>query len=276
MSPVRSCAEQRFFDQFFRSAPSEVNVEAIRHEWLALKPPYRVDDRHLPLPVWARRPFTETGEGAWSVLRREVGDIDPARGFCIYVHIPFCASRCSFCDCYSFRLKRHRARHINGYLELLAQEMRLWSQLDSLAQRPVSTVHFGGGTPSFLGEEPFTRLAHNLRERFHTGPGTEWALESTTSELSDEMLSRLDALGFTRLHVGVQSLEDAVRRNINRREPAAVVLNKIAKAVAMGWVASVDVIVGLPGQSLAGLLNDIKSLAAAGRSEEHTSELQSR
>lgn len=264
VSAVRSCAEQRFFDQFFRSAPSDVDVEAIRREWLALKPPFRVDDRHLPLPVWARRPFTETGEGAWSVLRREVGDMDPARGFCIYVHIPFCASRCSFCDCYSFRLQRHRARHIDGYLELLAQEMRLWSQLDSLVQRSVSTVHFGGGTPTFLGEEPFTRLVHNLRERFHTGPGTEWALESTTSELTGEMFSRLDALGFTRLHVGVQSLEDVVRRNINRREPAAIVLDKIAKAVSMGWIVSVDAIVGLPNQSLAGVLNDIKALAAAG------------
>ncbi len=256
--------EQRFFDQFFRAAPPEVDVEAIRREWLALKPPYRVDDRQLPLPVWARRGFTESGEQAWAVLCRDVSHIDLARPFCIYVHIPFCANRCSFCDCYSFRLKRHQAQHVEGYIDLLDQEMRLWSQLGTLAHRPVSTVHFGGGTPTFLGEEPFSRLVKNCREHFAIGPQTEWALESTTSELTDEMFSRLDALGFTRLHVGVQSLEDPVRRHIKRREPAAVVLDKIAQAATMGWIVSVDLIFGLPGQSLEGLLDDIKALSAAG------------
>lgn len=256
--------EQPSFDQLFRSAPAEIDVEAIRREWLALKRPYRVDDRRLPLPVWARRGFTETGEQAWAVLRRDVGRIELARPFCIYVHIPFCASRCSFCDCYSFRLNRHRARHIEAYLALLAQEMRLWSRLGTLACRPVSTVHFGGGTPTFLGEEPFGRLLQNLRKNFHTGPQTECALESTSSELTDEMFSSLDSLGFTRLHVGVQSLQDDVRRTINRREPAAVVLEKIARAVAMDWVVSVDLILGLPGQTLEGALDDVKALEAAG------------
>ena len=256
--------EQRFFDQFFQAAPTEVDVEAIRREWLALKPPYRIDDRRLPLPVWARRGFTETGEQAWTVLRRDVGRIDLARPFCIYVHIPFCASRCSFCDCYSFPLRRHRTRHIEGYLALLSQEIRFWSQLGTLAHRPVSTVHFGGGTPTFLGGEHFSRLVQDLRESFHTSPQTEWALESTSSELTDEMFSSLSALGFTRLHVGVQSLEDHVRRIMDRREPASTVLGKIASAVSMGWVVSVDLILGLPGQTLEGALDDVKALEAVG------------
>ncbi len=239
-------------------------MEAIRREWQALQPPYRVDDRRLPLPVWARRGFTETGAQAWTKLCRDVGHIDLSRAFCIYVHIPFCASRCSFCDCYSFPLNRHRGRHTEAYLALLAQEMRLWSQLGTLAHRPVSTVHFGGGTPTFLEEEPFRRLVQNLRQRFHTSPQTEWALESTSSELTDDMFSLLNALDFSRLHVGVQSLEDPVRQRINRREPSAIVLDKISTAVARGWIVSVDLIVGLPGQSLEGLLDDIKALEAVG------------
>jgi coproporphyrinogen III oxidase-like Fe-S oxidoreductase len=256
--------EQRSFVQFFRSALPEIDVEAIRWEWLALPPSYRIDDRRLPLPVWARRGFTETGEQAWAVLRRDVGRIEQTRPFCIYVHIPFCASRCSFCDCYSFALRRYRTRHIEGYLALLAQEMHLWSQLGTLARRPVSTVHFGGGTPTFLGAGPFGRLVQDLSENFRTGPQTEWALESTSSELTEEMFSTLDGLGFTRLHVGVQTLQDDVRRIINRREMAAVVLEKIARAVDMGWVVSVDLIFGLPGQTLEGVLGDINALEAAG------------
>lgn len=256
--------EQQFFNQFFRSAPPEIDVVAIQQEWLALKPPYRIGDRQLPLPIWARRAFTETGEQAWAVLCRDVSHINRARPFCIYTHIPFCASRCNFCDCYAFRLKRHRAQHIKGYTTLLTQEIGLWSQLGTLSDRPVSTIHFGGGTPAFLGEAPFSRLVQVLRRNFHTDAYTEWALESTASEFTDEMCALLGGLGFTRLHIGVQSLEDRVRQLINRRTLASIVLEKIARAIAVGWIVSVDLIVGLPNQSLEGLLADIKSLAEIG------------
>jgi coproporphyrinogen III oxidase-like Fe-S oxidoreductase len=262
--PTASSMAQQLFDEFFRSAPSEVDVAAIRQEWQAVKPPYFIENRQLPLPVWARRNFTDNGRQAWTTLRQEVSQNDPARPFCIYIHLPFCSRRCSFCDCYSFRLQRHRARHIEAYLALLTQEMRLWGQLDTLARRPVSTVHLGGGTPTFLGAAAFRRLTQNCREQFNTDPQTEWALESTTAELTDEMFSVLADLRFTRLHLGLQSLEDPVRRLINRQESTVVVLEKIARAVKMGWVVSVDLIFGLPGQTLAGLLADIHTLALAG------------
>ncbi len=216
------------------------------------------------MPIWARRPFTESGEQAWLCLCQDVPTMDPARAFCIYVHVPFCESRCSFCDCYSFRLGSHREQHIDGYLDLLAQEMRLWSPLGTLSSRPVSTVHFGGGTPTFLGVEPFTRLVGLCREFFASGAETEWALESTVSDLAPEMVSCLKELGFTRLHLGVQTLQDEVREMLNRRATAAAVLSTIRDAVEMGWIVSVDLIYGLPGQTLDGLLSDIRLLHAAG------------
>lgn len=255
--------EPRFPDQFFAAAPPEVDVDAIRREWLALKPPYRIADRHLPLPVWARRPFTESGEEAWQALCREVPAIDEARDFCIYVHIPFCASRCSFCDCYSFRLASHRERHIYSYLDLLTLEMDLWHRLGTLPRRRVSTVHFGGGTPTDIGVKPFSLLVSRCRERFATD-SAEWALESTVTELSPEMLDCLHELGFTRLHVGVQTLQDSIRRALNRRADADTALATIAQTVKTGWVVSVDLIYGLPGQTLGDLLGDIRSLAAVG------------
>ncbi len=268
--------ERRFFDQFCQenAIPPDVDVEAIRREWLALGPPYHIADRHLPLPVWARRPFTETGREAWQTLCRDVPLIDPVKPFCMYIHIPFCAEHCHFCDCYSFRLTSHREGHIRNYLDLLAQEMDLWSRLGTLAVRPVSTVHFGGGTPTSLGVEPLERLVRLCRERFAGSSATEWALESTASELPTEVLSGLGALGFSRLHVGVQSLQDEVRQNLNRRATPEAVLNTIAVAVAMGWIVSVDLIYGLPGQTLDGLLNDIRSLVAVGVSGFSMYELQ--
>jgi coproporphyrinogen III oxidase-like Fe-S oxidoreductase len=258
--------EPRFFDEFLRrnAIPPEVDVEAIRQEWLALCPSYRIADRHLHLPVWARRSFTETGDQAWQTLCRDVPDLDPQGAFCIYVHIPFCADHCEFCDCYSFRLAVHREQYIDHYLGLLDQEIHLWSRLGTLATRPVSTVHFGGGTPTYLGVGPFARLVQTCWEQFATGPETEWALESTVSELSPEMLSCLDGLGFTRLHIGVQSLQDEVRRSIKRRATVGTVLDTIATAVERGWIVSVDLVYGLPGQTFDGLVRDIQALVAVG------------
>jgi coproporphyrinogen III oxidase-like Fe-S oxidoreductase len=244
--------------------PPGIDVDAMRREWHALRPPYVVEERRLPLPPWAQRPFTESGRQAWQVLRRDVPAIDPARPFCVYVHVPFCAVRCAFCDCYSFRLGAHRERHVEAYLGLLAAEIRAWADLGGLARRPLSTVHLGGGTPTFLGPEPLERLVALCRQHLAPGPATEWALESTASDLSPAVLACLDALGFSRLHVGVQSLDDGVRQALGRRLPAAGVLAALEGAVARGWVVSVDLLCGLPGQTLAGLLDDLSVLAAAG------------
>jgi coproporphyrinogen III oxidase-like Fe-S oxidoreductase len=249
------------FDELFRLAPPEVDVAAIRREWLALRPPYRIADRHLPLPIWARRPFTDTGEQAWQTLCRDLPALSPARPFCIYLHVPFCHQRCAFCDCYSFRLAAHIDDHVVRYLDCLDREMRLWSDLSA---RPVSTVHFGGGTPTFLNPPAFERLVTLIRSHFAAGPATEWALESTASTLTPARLAHLAGLGFTRLHVGVQTLQDGVRQQLGRQASARAVLGAIAAAVERGWIVSVDLIFGLPGQDLAGLLVDIRALAAAG------------
>ncbi len=258
--------EPGFLEEFLvhHPIPAEVEIEPIRREWLALRPPYDVNARHPPLPVWARRPFTESGTEAWLHLSHRVPTLDPNQPFCIYVHIPFCADHCEFCDCYSFRLASHRQAHVERYVDVLSQEVQLWTSLGTLARRPVSTVHFGGGTPTCLGSKPFARLVQILRDYFPTGSATEWALESTISELSPEMMACLDELGFTRLHVGVQSLEDPVRSIIHRRTPAAVVMERLREAIERGWIVSVDLIYGLPGQTLGGLLEDIRSLVTIG------------
>jgi oxygen-independent coproporphyrinogen-3 oxidase len=144
------------------------------------------------------------------------------------------------------------------------QEMRLWSQQGALDQRPVTTVHLGGGTPSFIGVKAFRRIVENCAQHFAVSPRTEWALESTVTHLPPDMLACLHELGFRRLHVGVQSLQDPVRRCIGRRQPAARVLDKVAETIALGWVVSVDLICGLPGQTLAGFLDGIQALSDAG------------
>jgi oxygen-independent coproporphyrinogen-3 oxidase len=142
--------------------------------------------------------------------------------------------------------------------------MEVWSHLPLLCHRPVTTVHFGGGTPNYLSPDVFKRIINQCQQCFHITPETEWALESTSSLLSDEHLAQLKEWGFTRLHIGVQTLEEPLRHTIGRRENADVVIKKILRSLGMGFITSVDVIYGLPGQTLGGLMDTLERLCDAG------------
>lgn len=257
-------AGRQVFPQLFEPVDSGIDLEAIWRSYQALRPPYEVTRRRPPMPVWARRSFSEDGAQAWEAVQREAAQADPQRGMCVYVHIPFCAEKCSFCDCYSFRLRSNHAQQASVYREALEKEVRLWSRTGKLSELPVSTVHFGGGTPLFIGEQAFSQIVGVISSALNVRPATEWALETTSSALEEAGLDLLEGLGFRRIHVGVQSLEDPLRRLLKRSEPAQVVLEKIKRTVKRGGIVSVDLIYGLPHQSPRSLLDDVRTLAANG------------
>lgn len=252
------------FTSFFHSAPPEVDPGAVLRAWRALESAYDVPSRRPPIPIWARRPYSQGGEAAWAVLQRELTDASPNKDMCLYVHIPFCAEKCSFCDCYSFRLRGHFDAHTRQYVDALQREIALWSGLERLRQRPISTVHFGGGTPLFLGPGLFRRLVESIRDAFPNRQATEWALETTSSALNDSVEDLLSDLDFTRIHVGVQTLDDPLRELLQRGEDGGAVLAKIDHSIERGRVVSVDLIYGLPGQTLPSFLADIRCLAEHG------------
>jgi coproporphyrinogen III oxidase-like Fe-S oxidoreductase len=254
-----------FFKEFSQH-PSLGNLDLaqIRAEWQALQGGYDVNSWKLPLPFWSRRAFEHNGEQAWDLLRQELWANPAPKPMCIYMHIPFCSSKCAFCDSYSFALSRDRAPEKLAYVDLLLAEIEQWGSLGVLNNREVPSVHFGGGTPAFLGEDLFSRLVYACMDQFNTGPNTEWALEANTSTLTVSMLDMLQELGFRRLHIGVQSMENGVRKTIGRRQPAARVLETIQQALNLGWVVSVDLICGLPGQTISGFLQGIEDLLKAG------------
>ena len=263
------------FHRFFAKAPAAVDIDAIRRDWLSLAPGFDVENRQIPLPVWARYGLSQSGEDAWQSLQADLVPGASPRGFCIYIHIPFCENKCSFCDCYSFQLRRNAPAHRSAYTAALRTEIAAWAGLGGLAGRPVSTVHLGGGTPLFLGVDALAELAADLRRHFAIDYRTEWAHETTTSEYTPAAAARMGELGFTRIHFGVQTLSDPIRVLIGRREPAQAVLDKICQALAAGQIVSVDLIFGLPGQTLASFLADIQTLAQAGVHGFSLYELQS-
>lgn len=253
-----------FIERFFHDVPSCVDVNKIKEQWMSLANSYNVSDWILPLPIWAKRQFDYSGESAWEIIKSDIDQLETDKPFCIYLHVPFCSSKCGFCDSYSFKLDRYKDEHIRNYVDRLRHELLLWAELGTMHKRPVSTMHFGGGTPAFLGEASLAELVYCIKSNFNINSDTELALETTVESLSPSMLQVLNDLGFRRLHVGVQSLENNVRKVIGRRRDSEEVIERIEKALDFGWVVSVDLISGLPGQSLKGFINGIQDLIHAG------------
>ncbi|MEA3327564.1 MAG: radical SAM protein, partial [Chloroflexota bacterium] len=200
----------------------------------------------MPLPIWRKKGFSDDGEAAWVHLQHINEQISKDRRVSIYVHVPFCPSRCSFCDCLTMQVRNHIDRVLDKYLKALLHEIKAWKTCGTLSKRPVTTVHFGGGTPLFLGFERFQNLVEALRSSFNVNSETEWAIETTSASLNPPMLEKLTKLGFRRLHLGIQSMEDHVRPLLKRRESSSQVLEKIRRAHGSGWITSVDLLVGLP------------------------------
>jgi oxygen-independent coproporphyrinogen-3 oxidase len=265
---ARECPERCAVRDAAPEAPSFrcLVQRSLADTWImeAAGTPYPLGPRSLPPPVWAERGFEENGAEAWSRLREMLRHSGQCGPISVYVHVPFCDRRCAFCDCYSVALGARSEEKQEEFARAFEAEVEAWSDLGSLPSRAVTTVHFGGGTPNCLNAAVFTRMLEALRRSLHVTPKTEWALESTSSALTDECLEQLREWGFARLHVGVQTLEERVRRTIGRREPAPVVEEKLARALKRGLVVSVDVVYGLPGQTRAGLLESLERLTALG------------
>lgn len=237
-------------------ARARARVQSVRPCWGSAA-------RTLPEPLWRRRGFDHDGATAWQHLQTIAGQ--DARGpLSVYVHVPFCDRRCGFCDCYSFPFGRHRKRLERTFSRALLREIDAWHALPGLSHRPVTTIHFGGGSPAALSRPVFETVLGACCRAFAISGITERALECTASQLTARGLAGMAALGFTRLHVGVQSLEDSLRKMIGRRYQGRTVLRRLGCARDMGFVVSVDLIYGLPGQSLSGLLRTIEALICAG------------
>lgn len=247
------------------SAEPSANPAALRAAWARARARYPAD-AHMPAPLWAVRGLPDDPECTWAALRRELADRPVAANpaISVYVHIPFCATRCPFCDCHATLLPRDGGEAIERYLRILLAEIDAWASLPGIARRPVTTVHFGGGTPLAIGPANLERVTRALRSALAADARTEWAIETTARSLDADGMAALERLGFTRIHVGVQSLQPDARRFLGRRGSAEMVLERIAACAARGWVVSADLLYGLPDQTADHLCADIARLASAG------------
>ena len=165
----------------------------------------------------------------------------------LYVHIPFCESLCYYCACNKIITKRHEKA--KPYLDYLAREIDLYvAQLGP--GQPVSQLHLGGGSPTFLSDDELGQLMALLRARFQLAPGGEYAIEVDPRTVDRQRLATLAALGFNRLSFGVQDFDPAVQKAVHRVQPFAQVAELVTQSRALGFESlNVDLIYGLPLQT---------------------------
>lgn len=164
----------------------------------------------------------------------------------VYVHIPFCASRCSYCDFFS-TLKMAEAGA--PYVKAIIAEARL--RHGELRGEPVKTLYLGGGTPSQLPPPLLERLVKGLRETLDLTGVEEFTVEANPDDVTPEWSAAVAALGANRVSMGVQSFEDDILRLIGRRHTARQAVDAVDTLRAAGINnISIDLIYGLPGQTV--------------------------
>ena len=166
----------------------------------------------------------------------------------IYIHIPFCHSKCTYCAFHSRPVSRAGVSPYAQYVDALIEEMR---QRKGEQAHPIRTVYFGGGTPSILPLNELERIVRALHECFDLSQVEECTLEGNPEDLTADYLRGLRGMGLVnRLSIGIQSLDDDMLRLIGRRHTAAQALAAVEEAHRAAFHnLSVDFIYGLPGNS---------------------------
>ena len=165
----------------------------------------------------------------------------------IYIHVPFCRSKCQYCDFYSLTTKDDRL--LDGYQDAVCAHIKEAGEL--APDYIVDTIYFGGGTPTFFGADGMAAILTAIRKSFKVSPTAEITFEANPDSVSDRLLRRLRSEGFNRVSLGIQCDNDDILKRLGRPhtyEQAVAAVKRIRKFRFKNL--SVDLMYGLPGQRL--------------------------
>ncbi len=183
-------------------------------------------------------------------------------GHHIYVHNPFCARKCPYCGFYSEE-GTARAEAFYRCAEVEARLLAKGGVKD--ADSGIDTVYFGGGTPSFPESTLVCGLLKTIKDEFEIRPDAEITIEINPSSLTKEKAEEYRKAGFNRVSVGVQSLSDDVLRTLGRLHDSQGAIEAIRTLSRAGFTnISADLITGVPGQTMEGVLQDIDRFVSLG------------
>lgn len=166
----------------------------------------------------------------------------------IYIHVPFCRSKCVYCDFYSLATKDDKL--MENYMAAVCRHIK---EAGALAPAyKVDTIYFGGGTPSYFGADGMATILTAIRRAFDVTADAEITFEANPDSVTDKLLHRLRAEGFNRVSLGVQSDNDELLKKLGRPHNYAQVVAAVQRIRKAGFRnLSLDLMYGLPGQTLA-------------------------
>jgi oxygen-independent coproporphyrinogen-3 oxidase len=210
-------------------------------------------------------PGSEPSPPAWTTASAREPEAGRPAGLGLYLHTPFCATKCPYCDFYSGVFPD---QGVPGFERAFAAEARAAAADPDLAawltREPVTSVFLGGGTPSHLPAPALRALFQTLREHFPLAAAAEITAEANPESLTAEKADLLLALGVNRVSVGVQSLIDPVLRALGRPHDAETAFHAAALARARFPAVNFDLILAAPGLTPAGVASTVDRLLELG------------
>ena len=174
----------------------------------------------------------------------------------IYIHIPFCKSKCNYCDFYSIKESN---TNLNKYVQAIIMELELRKKY--LAKQTIKTIYFGGGTPSLLSIEQINLIYKQIQNNYTLANSIELTLEANPDDLSKEFLENLKKYTpLNRISIGIQSFNDSDLKLMNRRHNSKQAINSVLNAQKIGFNnISADLIYGLPNMNENNWKKNLKS-----------------
>ena len=164
----------------------------------------------------------------------------------IYIHIPFCKTKCFYCDFYSVTNLTLKNKYINALIKEIELKKNFFGN-----ENKIISIYFGGGTPSLLGISELDKIVNNIFKNYKIAENPEITIELNPDDIDKEYLKNLMKIGFNRISIGVQSFSNCDLKLMNRRHNSTDSYNAVKHAVELGFVnISVDLIYGLPGQTI--------------------------
>ena len=179
----------------------------------------------------------------------------------LYLHIPFCVQKCSYCDFESAATSRED-NCIDEYLDSLILDIRRASREGSLGA--IQTVYIGGGTPTHIGHARLSKLLYTLSLSMHLEPEVECTIEANPESVDEATIRDIWALGVNRISMGVQSFDDAVLKILGRPHDSALAKQAVRIAQTRFENISIDLMCGIPGQSIESFASSVAAAIELG------------
>jgi len=180
----------------------------------------------------------------------------------LYIHIPFCLSKCPYCDFYSST----SISAVPDFLDALCKEMEMYSTRFN----PFDTVYIGGGTPSLLSPQQLKNILIKVKEKFNLLSNTEITIETNPADLNRSFLESMRESGINRINIGAQSFDEKVLDFLGRRHSVKQAISSVGASRKAGFHnIGLDLIYGVPGQDIESWLDTLKQAVAF--SPEHIS-----